>query len=116
MAAAAVLALVWAVAGYFLFVDPQADSPRNADVLFVLAPAERSLDYAQELMRQGYAPTLAVSVPLLNSGTNNPAICSARRPYRVICFDPDPVTTQGEARALAKLSHKNGWTSAAVLT
>lgn len=112
----AALMLVWAVVGHSLYVDPQVDTPRRTDVLFVLAPLDDRLDYAVHLMEQGYASTLAVSVPPDEAVTRNADICNDSRPYRIICFSPEPVTTQGEARALRDLSKAHGWKSADVLT
>jgi len=110
------LTLVWAIAGIFLYVVPPADEPAHADVLFVLGPPDRRIGYAEELMRQGYAPTLAISSPVGKDGRYQAAVCNAHRSYRIICFNPDPFTTQGEARALNDLSNHYGWKSANVLT
>ncbi|GAA5193123.1 hypothetical protein GCM10023346_16980 [Arthrobacter gyeryongensis] len=112
----AALAIFWAVAGIFLYVAPPSDEPKHADVLFVLGPPDQRIVYAEQLMQHGYAPTLAVSSPIGKDGRFTASICRAQRPYRIICFDPDPVTTQGEARALKKLSDQYGWKSANVLT
>lgn len=116
LAATSGLVIVWAVTGIFLYVVPPADEPAHADVLFVLGPPDRRIGYAEELMQQGYAPTLAVSSPVGKDSRYEAAICNAHRPYRIICFNPDPFTTQGEARALKDLSSKYGWKSANVLT
>ncbi len=112
----AALAIFWAVAGIFLYVAPPSDEPKHADVLFVLGPPDQRMVYAEQLMQQGYAPTLAVSSPVDEHGRFEASICGAQRSYRIICFKPDPFTTQGEARALKDLSQKYGWTSANVLT
>lgn len=116
--ASAVVALgaLWAASGVFLYVAPAADIPRHADVLFVLGPPDQRMEYAQELMKQGYAPVMAVSVPLAPDGSYDADICHADRPYRVRCFHQEPFTTQGEARALRDLSARYGWKSADVLT
>jgi hypothetical protein len=113
LAATGALVIVWAVVGLFLYVAPQADEPEHADVLFVLGPPDQRIDYAERLMQQGYAPMLAVSVPVGKNGRY--AICAAQHTYRVICFNPDPFTTQGEARALRDLSDRYEWKSADVL-
>jgi uncharacterized SAM-binding protein YcdF (DUF218 family) len=110
------LTIVWAVAGIFLYVAPPSDEPQHADVLFVLGPPDQRMVYAEQLMQQGYAPTLAVSSPVDKDGRFEAGICGAHRSYRIICFNPDPFTTQGEARALKDLSDQYGWRSANVLT
>lgn len=108
--------LFWAAAGLFLYVAPATNAPRHADVLFVLAPPDDRMKYAEQLMAQGYADTLAISVPMDDDGNLSSSLCNEKRPYRVLCFEPDPVTTQGEARALQSLSREYGWKSANVLT
>ncbi|MCI0139993.1 YdcF family protein [Arthrobacter bambusae] len=116
IAVVATLAIVWAVAGIFLYVAPPSDEPQHADVLFVLGPPDQRMVYAEQLMQQGYAPTLAVSSPVDQHGRFEAGICGDHRSYRIICFNPDPFTTQGEARALKNLSVQYGWKSANVLT
>lgn len=106
--------LLWAVTGLFLYVVPATDAPKHADVLFVLAPQGDRTKYAERLMGQGYAGTLAISSPREEDGSS--ALCAEQRAYRIVCFEPDPVTTQGEARALQSLSVEYGWKSAEVLT
>ncbi|MCX2747040.1 YdcF family protein [Arthrobacter sp. MI7-26] len=115
-AAIGALAMVWAIAGIFLYVSPPADEPEHADVVFVLGPPDQRMSYAEQLMQQGYAPTLVVSSPVGKDGKYQADVCAAHRPYRIICFNPDPFTTQGEARALRDLSSQYGWKSANVLT
>ncbi|WP_442544883.1 YdcF family protein [Arthrobacter sp. KN11-1C] len=112
----AALAIFWAVAGIFLYVAPPADEPKHADVLFVLGPPDQRMVYAEQLMQQGYAPTIAVSSPVGKDGRFTADICGAQRSYRVICFHSEPFTTQGEARTLRDLSEQYGWKSANVLT
>jgi hypothetical protein len=110
------LVIAWVVAGIFLYVVPPADEPAHADVLFVLGPPDRRIAYAEELMQQGYAPTLAVSSEVGADGKFTAEICGAQRTFRIICFHADPFTTQGEARALEDLSVQYDWKSANVLT
>lgn len=110
------LFVAWLCLGVFLFVAPPRDTPARVDVVFVLAPAYDRLATAEQLMDEGYADTLAVSSPPNDEGKPAPAICHEERAYAVICFDPDPVTTQGEARALQRLSVEHGWHSANVVT
>lgn len=105
---------LWVSAGVFLFVNPHTDTPKRADVLFVLAPQGARTEYAEQLMDQGFAGTLAISLPREEDGSAT--LCKQRRAYRVVCFDPNPVTTQGEAQALQSLSKEYGWKSASVLT
>lgn len=107
--------LTWTCAGLPLFVFPATDPLNRTDVLLVLAPTTDRIEYAEQLMDQGYAATLAVSVPQIK-GSSEPEACHQKRAYKVVCFRPEPVTTQGEARALKRLSAKYAWESANVLT
>lgn len=108
--------LLWASAGFFLFVAPATNEPRYADVLFVLGPPDERISYAEELMDHGYAGTLAISVTPDDDGNPDPPLCNTLRAYRVVCFVPDPYTTQGEARSLQSISNEYGWETANVLT
>lgn len=106
----------WLVAGVFLFVAPVTDDPSPASAVFVLAPAtDDRVERAEDMIARGYADTLAVSVPSSTEGID-PGICHEERPYRVLCFAPDPITTQGEGRALRELSNEYGWQSVNVVT
>lgn len=106
----------WILAGIWLFVAPAGDTPERTDVLFVLGPPDERIDYAEQLMQQGGAVTLAVSSPVDQSGQFVAPICRETRAYRIVCFHPEPFTTQGEARALQAMSQEHGWQSANVLT
>lgn len=108
--------VVWLCLGVFLFVVPARDKPEQADVVLVLAPAYDRLAVAEQLMDEGYAKTLAVSSPPNDERKSAPAICHEARSYTVVCFDPVPVTTQGEAQALQRLAAVHGWRSANVVT
>jgi hypothetical protein len=107
---------LWAGVGLFLYVAPVTNTPRYADALLVLAPTKGRMGYAERLMDQGYASTLAISVPLPEDGNTDYAPCAEKRAYRIVCFQPDPVTTQGEARALQYLAGEYGWQSVDVIT
>jgi uncharacterized SAM-binding protein YcdF (DUF218 family) len=69
---------------------------------------------AEKIMAGGYAETLVLSIP--RGGTPASDVCREKRPYPVICFTPDPVTTQGEARALQRLAKEHEWQTVNVLT
>ncbi|MDQ0673964.1 uncharacterized SAM-binding protein YcdF (DUF218 family) [Pseudarthrobacter siccitolerans] len=112
------LVAAWVIVGIFLYVVPAVDAPERSDAIVVLAPPIDTgrLEYAEILMSEGYATTLVVSLPEHVSGQSPTDICSANRPYRVICFSPDPVTTQGEAKAIKRLSEQYAWQSITVVT
>jgi hypothetical protein len=116
LAGCATALLLWAVAGLFLYVVPATDAPGHADVLFVLGPPDDRLGYAEQLMEQGHADTLVVAVQQDSDSDPDLALCRERRAYRVVCFLPEPFTTQGEALTLQRLTTEYGWKSADVLT
>ena len=119
---AAVVA-AWLVASLVLFVWPPARSgaPAHADAVVVLSGGlNRRLDPALALVRRGVAPVLAISGALhdqrwkkarrLCRGLEGPTR------FRVLCFEPKPDSTQGEARAIARLADARGWSRVVVVT
>jgi hypothetical protein len=90
------------VASLPLFVFPARDLPSHADAIVVLSGDTRRLTLGRKLAVAGYASTLLVSTP---SGICPPPIPRVR----VLCFQPHPVTTQGEARYTAMAARKYGW-------
>jgi uncharacterized SAM-binding protein YcdF (DUF218 family) len=118
-----VVALVglWLVACAFLFVWPRADAPPpHADAVVVLSGGlDRRLDPALALVRAGVAPVLAISSPTRGPWPQARALCSGATKLagvRVICFQPSPFSTQGEARTVARLAHSRGWHRVVVVT
>jgi hypothetical protein len=107
--------LAWVLAGSWLFAAPQTDAPQSADVLFVLGPPDDRIAYAEQLMATGDTDVLAVSSPVDEDGQFTAPICQAARDYQVLCFHPDPFTTQGEARSLQSMSRDHGWKTVNVL-
>lgn len=108
----------WAVAGFFLFVNPAVDQPARADALVVLAPPLPTgrLAYAEQLMSEGYATTLVISIAEDRNGVAPTQLCQEDRAYTVLCFTPNPVTTQGEARAIQRLAEEHHWRSINVVS
>jgi hypothetical protein len=122
------LGLVWLIAGWAVFQHPRADAPARSDALLVLGPPDRTrMAEALRLMDAGVAPVLVVA----NPGTRDLGDASGKvyygraaqtcaedrdRAYEVICFRPDPSTTQGEAMELRTLSEQRGWEHVSALT
>lgn len=98
-----------------LLVSPASGRPADPDVVVALAGDPDRLEVAIDLARDVGAP-LAVSTGG-DDGTVESAFC-ARPPddLEVVCFDPDPATTRGEARAVAELRDRHGWEDVAVVT
>ena len=93
-----------------LFVWPTTDAPQRVDAIVMYAGSPGRLAKAVELARAGYAPVLAVSNPFSQDH------CSVAVPgVQVICFRPDPLTTQGEARMTAQLAAQYHWQSVLIV-
>ncbi|MFI7580471.1 YdcF family protein [Kocuria sp. M1N1S27] len=124
------LGLVWLIAGWAVFQHPRTDAPAPSDALLVLGPPDRTrMAEALRLVDAGVAPVLVVANPgAEDSGEASGRTYYARaaqtcaegpggdRDYEVICFRPDPSTTQGEAMELRALSEQRGWEHVSVLT
>ncbi|WP_239336955.1 YdcF family protein [Frankia sp. CiP3] len=106
----AAAAVVFLIATARLFVWPATDPPQRVDAIVMYAGSPGRLARAVELARAGYAPMLAVSNPF---GQDR---CPVAIPgVQVICFRPDPLTTQGEARMTAQLAARYNWRSVLVV-
>jgi hypothetical protein len=107
--------VVWIVAGLPFFVFPAADPvPTHADVVLVLGPpVQQRVEVAERLLGAHRVDVALVSVPGPPADWNVGALCARSD---VICFDPDPRTTRGEARELRAMTAEHGWTSAVVTT
>ncbi len=66
-------------------------------------------------MQAGVAPVLVISDGG-NPRSRGAELCGRRLGFRVICITPDPDSTQGEARAFARLAEREGWRSVALAT
>ena len=115
---AAVLALGLIVVGAAtsrLFIWPDRGMPAHVSAIVMLnGPGDR-LHTALDLAWQHRAPFVVISrgSPYWGHGS----ICAPRIPHvTVICFDPDPATTKGEAEFAGRLARKYHWRSVALVT
>ena len=118
LAAALVLVLVWLAACFLLVVKPAVDQPVHSDAILVLgSPAvDGRLDEALGLAAAGYAGTVVISIGW-ERGRQRVAACADDDPrYRVVCFQPSPPTTRGEAQELGRLARQRHWNSVLVVT
>lgn len=121
-----VLACTWALVCTGVMLHPDVtENPEPADALLVLGPPDpKRIEVAAEIMDAGLAPVAVVATPDPVTGTwpsdadfiRNQSYCDSDLPYEVICFKPDPSTTQGEAIKLRELAEERGWDNVIVLT
>ena len=119
------LAAVLLVAGVMTerwFVHPRIDEPGTADAVFVLGGGGNRVEFAVDLARDGVAKDIVFASSFVESQNVWAARpCNSRRPQNVPddtvfrCFEPDPGTTQGEARLLRDLAIAEGWQTVVVV-
>jgi len=120
---------VWLFAAANLFFYPQAASPDNAgraDAVVVLAgAASERFPVGRSLVRSGAAPDLVLSSTETPGNVVTDQYCDymagdtvTEDPASAVvtCFFPEPMTTRGEARAVARLAADNGWDELIVVT
>ncbi|MFN0156090.1 MAG: YdcF family protein [Gaiella sp.] len=105
----------WAWAG-FLLTRPD-DTVSAADAVVVLAGNSRRLPTAVELVRNGVAPVLVVSVDTSGRDPARDRLCAeGLAEVEVQCSVAVPYSTRGEARMLARLVRERGWKRVAVVS
>ena len=116
------LGAIWIGACAILFGGPPTESspPPHADAGVVLSGGLNArLDSALALMRRRVAPVLAIS-GVFHHGRWKKAeeLCRGEFHvrYRVLCFDPHPYSTRGEAETIARLARAHKWTRVVVVT
>ncbi|MHA7180873.1 YdcF family protein [Arthrobacter sp. MDB2-24] len=108
--------VVWLLAAYQLFCNPALPPVREADAVIVLAgAASERLAVGQALLERGAAGELVLSSTGLPGNAETDDLC-ARGATRTMCFHSDPMTTRGEARAIADLARERGWDDIIVVT
>ena len=106
------VAMVGAVSGR-LFVWPAQGMPARVDAIVVLGGPGDRLGKGLELAHQGRAPVLVISEGLLIP----PHVCGPQgQALKVICFQPEPATTQGEAEFAGRLARQYRWRSMVLVT
>jgi hypothetical protein len=110
-----VIVVVVSAATARLFVWPdQGMPPRVGAIVMLNGPGDR-LTTALDLAWQHRAPFVVISrgSPVFGHGGD----CAPPIPnVRVICFDPSPATTRGEAEFVGRLARKYHWQSVVLVT
>jgi uncharacterized SAM-binding protein YcdF (DUF218 family) len=114
LAAASVLFAAFCLLSALLFVFPTTGTPARVDAVVVLGGGGDRLDQGMQLAREEKASYLVLSrgLPWIP-----PNLCTEHvGPATVICFRPNPDTTQGEAEDASRMAKKHGWTSLVLVT
>lgn len=100
-----------------LVTRPRIDAIQPVDAVYVIGPAEYRMEYARQLMADDVAPTLLVTVSVnpVTGEVYTKDFCDPAD-WEVICLQPEPYTTAGEAGELARLAAERGWDHVAVVT
>jgi uncharacterized SAM-binding protein YcdF (DUF218 family) len=109
-----VLVVAFGAATARLFVWPPTGMPARVDAIVVLGGQGSRLDLGVSLAADGRSRFLVLSegLPWIR-----PGMCGGHTwGATVICFRPEPATTQGEAQATARLAKHYGWRSIVLVT
>jgi hypothetical protein len=96
-----------------LFVWPDRGLPLAVDAIVSLDVPYGAVGEAVRLAERHQAPYLVVSLGRPQSSYGCPPPVTG---VKLICFNPDPATTQGEAEVVGRLAHRYHWRSIAVVT
>ena len=113
-----VLLVVAAVATLRLFVwPPPGNVPAKADAIALLSGgAGDRLPKAQALMARGVARVLVIPNGHDPNWRAANRLCDEPQPYRVVCADPHPNSTRGEAELIGRLAGERAWRHVVVVT
>ena len=112
-AAIATVVIVFCVVTARLFVWPAQGMPARVSAIVMLAGPGNRLPVALEFAREHRAPVLVVSRGWQGYGGPCPSPVPG---VKLICFDPDPGTTRGEAEAVGRLAKQFHWSSVVLVT
>lgn len=114
---AVLVVIVAAVAALWpVYVNPKSDSPGKADAIVVLGGRHDGREeLGLQLAKQGYAPQVVFSNPYRTNAMMN-RICHGGYSFRVSCFEPEPGTTRGEGREIARRAKAENWRRIIVVT
>jgi len=112
LALAVAIALL-AAATARLLIWPAQGMPSKVSAIVMLAGPGNLLSRAVDLAREHRAPFLVISLGTPQSGNE----CPQRMPdVTLVCFNPVPASTQGEAEFVGRLARRHDWRSIAIVT
>jgi uncharacterized SAM-binding protein YcdF (DUF218 family) len=105
---------VFTITTGLVFVRPPQGMPTRVDAIILLGGMGHRYPYALRLARAHRAPVLVISAPApIATGSGK---CAPRIPgVRIICFNPDPRSTQGEAEYAGRLERRYHWKTIALV-
>ena len=112
-AAVAAVIVVFSVLTARLLVWPAQGMPARVSAIVMLAGPGDRLPVALELAREHRAPVLVVSRGWQGYGGPCPPPVPG---VKLICFEPDPPTTRGEAEAFGRMAKQSRWKSVVLVT
>lgn len=105
---AVVLVVAFAGATAWLLVWPAQGMPARVSAIVMLAGPGNRLPVALQLAGEGRAPVLVVSQGFEGYGSPCPP---APAGIKLVCFDPNPASTRGEAEFVGRLAKRYRWSS-----
>jgi hypothetical protein len=112
---AVALVIVVGAATLRLFIWPDQGMPTRVSAIVMLNGSGDRLDTALNLAWQHRAPFVVISRGSPGYGHGGDCAPSIPR-VKVICFDPNPSTTKGEAEFAGRLARKYHWKSVVLVT
>jgi uncharacterized SAM-binding protein YcdF (DUF218 family) len=95
-----------------LFIWPSTDTPGRADAIVVFGGAhEDRVDLGIRLADQGLAPTLVIT-----GAPAGASVCDRRERFEIVCLEPEPFNTRGDARVTSRLADSRGWGALLLVT
>ena len=110
-----VIVIVVSTATARLFIWPDRGMPARVSAIVMLNGTGDRLDTALDLAWHHRAPFVVIARGSAYFGHGN--VCAPQIPHvHVICFDPDPATTRGEAEFAGRLARRYHWQSVVLVT
>ena len=108
-----VIVVLFLAATARLFIWPARGMPATTSAILALDVPDGDVGTAVRLAEQRRVPYLLVSLGLSQSGYPCPHHVTG---VRLICLNPDPATTQGEAEYAGRLARAHHWRSITLVT